>query len=39
MDIGAIVLHMLMEDQSLDGWARVKKDFFEESFNSLYGNK
>jgi len=36
MDIGAIVLHMLMEDQSLDGWARVKKDFFEESFNSLY---
>jgi len=36
MDIGAVVLHMLMEDKSLDGWARVKKDFFEESFNSLY---
>ena len=36
MDIGAVVLHMLMEEQSLDGWARVKKDFFEESFNSLY---
>ena len=36
MDIGAVVLHMLMEERSLDGWARVKKDFFEESFNSLY---
>ena len=24
MDIGATVLHMLMEEQSLDGWARVK---------------
>ena len=36
MDIGAVVLHMLMEEQSLDGWSRVKKDFFEESFNSLY---
>jgi len=36
MDIGAVVLHMMMEEQSLDGWARVKKDFFEESFNSLY---
>jgi len=36
MDIGAVVLHMLMGEQSLDGWARVKKDFFEESFNSLY---
>ena len=36
MDIGATVLHMLMEEQSLDGWARVKKDFFEESYSSLY---
>jgi replicative DNA helicase len=36
MDIGAVVLHMLMSEQSLDGWAKVKKDFFEESFNSLY---
>ena len=36
MDIGAVVLHLLMSEQSLDGWARVKKDFFEESFNSLY---
>jgi replicative DNA helicase len=36
MDIGAVVLHMLMEHQSLDGWSKVKKDFFEESFSSLY---
>ena len=36
MDIGAVVLHKLLEEQSLDGWARVKKDFFEESFSSLY---
>ena len=36
MDIGAVVLHMLMEEQSLDGWAKVKKDFFEESYASLY---
>ncbi len=36
MDIGAVVLHMMMEEQSLDGWARVKKDFFEESYASLY---
>jgi len=36
MDIGAVVLHMLMSEQSLDGWSKVKKDFFEESFNSLY---
>jgi len=38
MDIGATVLHMLMEEQSLDGWARVKKDFFEESYSSLYSS-
>jgi replicative DNA helicase len=38
MDIGATVLHMLMKEQSLDGWARVKKDFFEESYNSLYSS-
>jgi len=36
MDIGAIVLHMLLEDQSLDGWARVKSEFFDESYSSLY---
>ena len=38
MDIGATVLHMLMEEQSLDGWARVKKDFFQESYSSLYSS-
>ena len=38
MDIGATVLHMLMEEQSLDGWARVKSDFFEESYKSLYSS-
>jgi len=38
MDIGATVLHMLMEEQSLDGGARVKKDFFEESYSSLYSS-
>ena len=38
MDIGATVLHMLMEEQSLDGWSRVKKDFFEESYSSLYSS-
>ena len=38
MDIGATVLHMLMEEQSLDGWARVKKDFFAESYSSLYSS-
>lgn len=38
MDIGAIVLHMLLEEQSLDGWARVKSEFFEESYSSLYSS-
>ncbi len=36
MDIGALVLHMVLEDQSLDGWSRIKKEFFEESYDSLY---
>lgn len=38
MDIGAVVLHMLLEDQSLDGWARVKKEFFDDSYSSLYSS-
>jgi len=38
MDIGAIVLHMLLEDKSLDGWARIKKEFFDDSYSSLYSS-
>lgn len=36
MDIGAVVLHKLLEEQSLDGWARLRSEFFDASFKSVY---
>ena len=36
MDIGAVVLHKLLEEQSLDGWSRLRSEFFGSSFKSVY---
>jgi len=36
MDIGAVVLHKLLEEQSLDGWSRLRSEFFDASFKSVY---
>jgi replicative DNA helicase len=36
MDIGAVVLHKLLEEQSLDGWSRLRGEFFDASFKSVY---
>ena len=36
MDIGAVVLHKLLEDQSLEGWSRLRSEFFDASFKSVY---
>ena len=35
-DIGAIVLHKLLAEKSLDGWARIKLAFLDPSYSSLY---
>lgn len=35
-DIGAIVLHKLLQEKSLEGWARVKLAFLDPSYSSLY---
>jgi replicative DNA helicase len=36
MDIGAIVLHKLLQDKSLDAWARLRLAFLDPSYSSLY---
>jgi replicative DNA helicase len=36
MDIGAVVLHKLLEEQSLEGWSRLRSEFFDASFKSVY---
>ena len=36
MDIGAGVLHKLLEEQSLEGWSRLRSEFFDASFKSVY---
>ena len=36
MDVGAIVLHKLLKEQSLDAWARVRLAFLDPSYSSLY---
>lgn len=36
MDIGAIVLHKLLAEQSLDGWARVRLAYFPPAFASIF---
>lgn len=36
MDIGAIVLHKLLSDKSLDAWARLRLAFLDPSYSSLY---
>jgi replicative DNA helicase len=35
-DIGAIVLHKLLTEKSLEGWSRVKLAFLDPSYSSLY---
>ena len=35
-DIGAIVLHKLLQEKSLDGWSRLKLSFFNASYTSVY---
>jgi len=36
MDIGAIVLHKLLKEKSLEAWARIKLAFLDPSYSSLY---
>ena len=36
MDIGAVVLHKLLEEQSLEGWSRLRREFFDASCKSVY---
>lgn len=36
MDIGAIVLHKLLNEQSLDAWAKLKLAYLDPSYSSLY---
>jgi len=38
MDIGAVVLHKLVNEKSLDGWARIKLAFFDSAYNSIYSS-
>jgi replicative DNA helicase len=35
-DIGAIVLHKLLKEKSLEGWSRVKLAFLDPSYSGLY---
>ena len=35
-DIGAIVLHKILETKSLDAWARIKMAFFDPSYSSIF---
>lgn len=36
MDIGAVVLHKLLKEQSLDGWARVRLAYFPPAYSSIF---
>jgi replicative DNA helicase len=36
MDIGAIVLHKLLKDKSLDAWAKLRLSFLDPAYSSLY---
>jgi replicative DNA helicase len=36
MDIGAVVLHKIITDKSLDGWSRIKLSFFNVAYSSVY---
>lgn len=36
MDIGAVVLHKIISEKSLDGWSRIKLAFFNVSYSSIY---
>lgn len=36
MDIGAIVLHKLLQDKSLDAWAKLRLSFLDPAYSSLY---
>jgi len=38
MDIGAVVLHKLINEKCLDGWARIKLAFFDSAYNSIYSS-
>ena len=35
MDIGAVVLHKLLKEKSLEGWSRVRSSYFPNAFGSL----
>ena len=35
-DIGAIVLHKVLKDKSLDGWSRLKLSFFNAAYAGVY---
>jgi replicative DNA helicase len=35
-DIGAIVLHKVLKEQSLDGWSRLKLSFFNAAYAGVY---
>jgi len=37
MDIGAVVLHKLIEDQSLEAWTKLRASFFSPAYKKLYG--
>ena len=36
MDIGAVVLHKLIEEQSLEGWAKLRPAYFSSAYTSIY---
>ena len=36
MDIGAIVLHKLLQEKSLDAWAKLRLAFLDPAYSSLY---
>lgn len=38
MDIGAVVLHKLLKEQSLDGWSRVRLAYFPPAYASIYAS-
>jgi len=35
-DIGAVVLHKILKEKSLDGWSKLKLSFFNAAFSSVY---
>jgi hypothetical protein len=36
MDIGAVVLHKLLEEQSLEAWAKLRPAYFSSAYTSIY---